>query len=80
MLAGGSARRSREALPRSARCGTRRWSCSTRLLFILYAEDCGLLPVDDKKYRAVGFRHRVRSDIAARLDRGEAFSAKVTGY
>ena len=51
-----------------------------RLLFILYAEDRGLLPVDDAKYRAVGLRHRVRSDIAARLDRGEAFSAKATGY
>ena len=51
-----------------------------RLLFILYAEDRGLLPVDDEKYRAVGLRHRVRSDIAARLDRGEAFSAKATSY
>jgi len=51
-----------------------------RLLFILYAEDRRLLPVDDEKYRAVGLRHRVRSDIAARLDRGEAFSAKATSY
>ena len=51
-----------------------------RLLFILYAEDRGLLPVDDEKYAAVGLRHRVRSEVAARRDRGAAFSEKATGF
>ena len=51
-----------------------------RLLFILYAEDRGLLPVNDDKYAAIGLRHRVRSDIAARIDRGATFSEKATSY
>ena len=51
-----------------------------RLLFILYAEDRGLLPVDEANYSAVGLRHRVRSEIANRLDRGDTFSTKATSY
>ncbi len=45
-----------------------------RLLFLLYAEDRELLPVDDamgyKKYSLSEIRH----DIAERIDRGERFS------
>ncbi len=51
-----------------------------RLLFILYAEDRGLLPVGDSRYRNIGLRHQVRGDIAERLDRGEAFSEQASGY
>ena len=51
-----------------------------RLLFILYAEDRGLLPVDEVNYSAIGLRHRVRTEIATRLDRGDTFSTKATSY
>ena len=51
-----------------------------RLLFILYAEDRGLLPVDDDKYAAVGLRYGVRENIAKRMDRGATFSEKSPSY
>ena len=51
-----------------------------RLLFILYAEDRGLLPVDDDKYAAVGLRYGVRENIAKRMDRGATFSEKAPSY
>ena len=35
-----------------------------RLLFVLYAEDRGLLPVNDSRYDDYGLRKRVRDDIA----------------
>jgi hypothetical protein len=50
-----------------------------RLLFILYAEDRNLLPAGDPRYDAVGLR-RIRDDIAARTDLGEAFSATAARY
>ena len=34
-----------------------------RLLFVLYAEDRGLLPVNDRRYDDYGLRKRVRDDI-----------------
>lgn len=44
-----------------------------RLLFVLYAEDRGLLPVDDDRYDDYSLR-RVRDSVATRLDAGDAFS------
>ena len=51
-----------------------------RLLFIVYAEDRGLLPVHDDKYAAIGLRQRVRNDIADWIDLGAAFSEKAPTY
>lgn len=51
-----------------------------RLLFVLYAEDRGLLPVSDSRYDDYGLRKRVREDIAARMADGDAFSAIATNY
>lgn len=44
-----------------------------RLLFILYAEDRGLLPVRDKRFDDYALRDR-RLDVGARKDKGDAFS------
>ena len=38
-----------------------------RLLFVLYAEDRGLLPVNDSRYDDYGLRKRVRDDTARRI-------------
>ena len=38
-----------------------------RLLFMLYAEDRGLLPVNDPRYDDYGLRKRVREDVARRM-------------
>ena len=51
-----------------------------RLLFILYAEDRGLLPVDDERYDDYGLRGRVRNDIRRRKDLHDVFSATATRY
>ena len=51
-----------------------------RLLFVLYAEDRGLLPVNDAAYDDYGLRKRVRDDIAKRKDRNDTFSAVATSY
>ena len=51
-----------------------------RLLFIVYAEDRGLLPVHDDKYAAIGLRQRVRNNIADWIDLGAAFSEKAPTY
>ena len=51
-----------------------------RLLFILYAEDRGLLPVNDPRYDDYGLRKRVRDDIAKRTEQGDNFSAIATTY
>ena len=51
-----------------------------RLLFVLYAEDRGLLPVNDARYDDYGLRKRVRDDIAHRMAEGAAFSAVATNY
>ena len=50
-----------------------------RLLFLLYAEDRGLLPVNDSRYDDYGLRKRVRDDIAGRMDQGDAFS-NIAGH
>ena len=51
-----------------------------RLLFILYAEDRGLLPVNDRRYDDYGLRKRVRDDVAARMQSGDTFSSAATNY
>ena len=51
-----------------------------RLLFVLYAEDRGLLPVNDSRYDDYGLRKRVRDDVARRRADGDAFSTHATSY
>ncbi len=51
-----------------------------RLLFVLYAEDRGLLPVNDSRYDDYGLRKPVRDDIAGRTTKGDAFSTVATSY
>ena len=51
-----------------------------RLLFILYAEDRELLPVQDERYDDYGLRMRVRDDVRMRKDRKDVFSATATRY
>ncbi len=51
-----------------------------RLLFVLYAEDRGLLPVNDSRYDDYGLRKRVRDDIARRMADKDTFSAHATHY
>ncbi len=51
-----------------------------RLLFLLYAEDRGLLPVDEARYDDYGLRKRVRDDIAGRMDQSDVFSATASHY
>ncbi len=51
-----------------------------RLLFILYAEDRGLLPVNDSRYDDYGLRKRVRDDVASRTAKGYKFSKKASNY
>ena len=51
-----------------------------RLLFILYAEDRNLLPVNDSRYDDYGLRIRVRDDVAARMNANDAFSQVATNY
>ncbi|MCY3956238.1 MAG: Eco57I restriction-modification methylase domain-containing protein [Nitrospira sp.] len=51
-----------------------------RLLFVLYAEDRGLLPVNDSRYDDYGLRKRVRDDIAHRMADGDIFSTRATSY
>ena len=51
-----------------------------RLLFILSAEDRGLLPVNDPRYDDYGLRKSGRDDIARRMQKGDAFSGVATTY
>ena len=51
-----------------------------RLLFVLYAEDRGLLPVNDSRYDDYGLRKRVRDDVARRTTDGDTFSSHATSY
>ena len=50
-----------------------------RLLFILYAEDRGLLPVKDARYDDYALRV-ARKDVGERMDKGDAFSTVATTY
>ncbi len=51
-----------------------------RLLFVLYAEDRGLLPVNDPRYDDYGLRQRVRDDVARRTHDGDTFSTHAASY
>ena len=51
-----------------------------RLLFVLYAEDRGLLPVNDVRYADYGLRKRVRDDIARKTADRHTFSDMATVY
>ena len=51
-----------------------------RLLFVLYAEDRGLLPVNDSRYDDYGLRKRARDDIARRMADNDAFSTHASHY
>ena len=51
-----------------------------RLLFVLYAEDRGLLPVNDSRYDDYGLRKRVRDDVSERMERQDAFSSSASRY
>ena len=51
-----------------------------RLLFVLYAEDRGLLPVNDPRYSEYGMRVRVRDSVKKRIDDGVTFSVVATNY
>ena len=51
-----------------------------RLLFVLYAEDRGLLPVNDERYDDYGLRKPVRDEIAHRMAADDTYSAIATNY
>ena len=51
-----------------------------RLLFVLYAEDRGLLPVNDPRYEDYGLRKRVRDDVARRARGGDTVSSHAASY
>ena len=51
-----------------------------RLLFVLYAEDRNLLPVNDGRYDDYGLRKHVRDNIAHRKRDRDAFSSMATNY
>ena len=50
-----------------------------RLLFVLYAEDRGLLPVKDRRFDDYALRI-ARIDVGQRKDAGDAFSAVARNY
>ena len=50
------------------------------MLFVLYAEDRGLLPVNDSRYDDYGLRKRVRDDVAQRMTDKDALSSRATQY
>ncbi len=51
-----------------------------RLLFLLYAEDRDLLPVNDSRYDDYGLRKSVRDDIDKRTAAGDTFSGFASHY
>lgn len=51
-----------------------------RLLFIFYAEDRGMLPVQDDRYRSYALRFQVRDDIGKRMNLKETFSNVQGNY
>ena len=51
-----------------------------RLLFVLYAEDRGLLPVNDIRYDDYGLRTPVRDHVARRMTEGDVFSTRASSY
>ncbi len=51
-----------------------------RMLFVLYAEDRDLLPVNELRYDDYGLRKRVRDDIARRMADGDTYSSIASNY
>ena len=51
-----------------------------RLLFLLYAEDRDLLPVNDSRYDDYGLRKSVRDDIDKRMSARDTFSNIASNY
>ena len=51
-----------------------------RLLFVLYAEDRDLLPVNESRYDDYALRTPVRDHIARRMDQGDTFSTLAASY
>lgn len=51
-----------------------------RLLFVVYAEDRNLLPVQDRRYDDYGLRLKLRDDIARRIDENDVFSESRPAY
>ena len=51
-----------------------------RLLFVLYAEDRGLLPVNDRRYEDYGLRKPVRDHVTHRMQSGAVFSTSASSY
>ncbi|WP_127966741.1 Eco57I restriction-modification methylase domain-containing protein [Agrobacterium sp. RS6] len=51
-----------------------------RLLFLLYAEDRNLLPVNDRRYDDYSLRGRVREDVGRRKDQNDVFSTTASRY
>ena len=51
-----------------------------RLLFVLFAEDRGLLPIHDTRYDDYSLRKKVRDDVGIRMDDDDAFSENFTNY
>ena len=51
-----------------------------RLLFLLYAEDRGLLPVQDDRYAEYAVRDKVRNDIGRGKDEHRTFSTSAARY
>ncbi len=51
-----------------------------RLLFIFYAEDRGLLPVQDDRYKSYALRFKVRDDVGRRMNLNETFSSVQGNY
>ncbi len=51
-----------------------------RLLFVLYAEDRGLLPVNDADYDDYALRKPVRDSVALRKARNDTFSSAASSY
>jgi type I restriction-modification system DNA methylase subunit len=50
-----------------------------RILFLLYAEDRGLLPIDDENYKPYSFT-KIREEIAELVDSGKTLSCKFFFY
>ncbi len=51
-----------------------------RLLFLLYSEDRGLLPVHDRRYDDYSFRKLIRNDVGRRKDEFDVFSNQTGIY
>ena len=51
-----------------------------RMLFLLYAEDRGLLPINDPRYERYGLRNPVRENIAQGIKNGTPFSGNASSY